>query len=178
MRTLVWLIGKPGAGKTSVGELVHSLVPASKHFSFGQLLKEYEPKPEAVGYSLTTREKVHELLRNEAKTVDYLIVDGNPYPPHGFGFLDQVKDIYDKVCILQLDCNNDTAEERIRSRKRRVVLPHEGNVYADRIASFNNIVLPEIENGKSVYAIDLISTQGRTPKSVAEEIVAMLDMVK
>ena len=174
MNTLVSLIGKPGAGKTTIGDALSSKLPKSKHFSFGDLLKTMEPSYVAEGFTPEGRKKVYDFLIFEIQDVDYFIVDWNPYYPQGFYFLDTMRPFFTKAITVHLVCNDTEAEKRLAARKRRILLPHEGNVYKDRVDSFNTTVLPEIEKATENYSIIEVHTEDKDIDVLVNEITEII----
>ena len=148
MKTFVWIIGKPGSGKTTVGE---SLAKSNKdilHFSYGQLLKQVQPNPGLDGYAMADRERVNSLILNASKAADVVIVDGNPYSKLGFGFIEQIRTGFDQIKVVHLKLDDATAFNRLAQRSREV-LAHDGIDQSDRIENFNKNLLPLIEEYKA-----------------------------
>lgn len=174
MQTLIGIIGKPGAGKTSVGVKLQEILLKSKHFSFGEVLKKMEPTYATDGFSPEGVKKVYEYLISEIQDTTYFIVDWNPYFPQGFYFITRLEEYFGKIITIHLVCGDAVAVERLESRKRRVLLAHEGSVYQDRVTSFNTLVLPEIEKSKAIYTINEINTETKTPDEIVKEIIEIL----
>ncbi len=112
MKVLVWLIGKPGAGKTTVGEMIERKIAGAKHFSFGQLLREIEPDPSPQGYSDESRKQVRERIIGASASHPLVIVDSNPYI-RGFFFVDLMRSHFDVVKVFQLVVADDVAHARL-----------------------------------------------------------------
>lgn len=86
MKTLVWIIGKPGSGKSTIGNSLASLQGIA-HLSYGELLKKIQPNPSDFGYSTKDRETVNQIILEKSQNYSVTVVDGNPYSKLGFGFL-------------------------------------------------------------------------------------------
>jgi adenylate kinase family enzyme len=152
MKTFVWIIGKPGSGKTTVGDSLSKLKEAIEHFSYGQLLKEVQPDPQEGGYSMEDREKVNEIILRASQSHSVVVVDGNPYSQIGFGFIDQIRKGFDQVKVIHLCINDETALLRL-NRRGREVLAHDGSEQKDRVISFNEKLLPLIQEYSRSYDI-------------------------
>lgn len=59
---LVWLIGKPGSGKTTVGEHLAFAHDYIEYYSFSTLLKEFQKEVGEEGFQQETRDSVYRLL--------------------------------------------------------------------------------------------------------------------
>jgi len=149
MKTFVWIIGKPGSGKTTIGDSLLKLKDDIVHYSYGQLLKEIQPNPSAEGYSMEDRQKVNEIILHASKDYSIVVVDGNPYSQIGFGFIDQIREGFDQIKVIHLCIDDQEALLRLKQRGREV-LEHDGSLQEDRIKNFNEKLLPLIqEYGRS-----------------------------
>lgn len=144
MKTFVWIIGKPGSGKTTIGDCLLKLKDEIVHYSYGQLLKEMQPNPPAEGYSREDRQKVNEIILHASKDYSIVVVDGNPYSQIGFGFIDQIRGGFDQIKVIHLCINDQEALFRLQQRGREV-LAHDGSLQEDRIENFNEKLLPLIQ---------------------------------
>jgi adenylate kinase family enzyme len=136
VKKLIWIIGKPGSGKTTIGHTLSELKEGVVHFSYGQLLKEVQPNPGVDGYSMQDREKVNEIIIQASLNYVVVVIDGNPYSQIGFGFIDQIRHGFDEVKVVHLCISDSQALSRLEERGREV-LAHDGAVQADRIKNFN-----------------------------------------
>jgi adenylate kinase family enzyme len=144
MKTFVWIIGKPGSGKTTIGDAISNLKDGIVHYSYGQLLKEIQPNPPADGYSMVDREKVNEIILQASQNHSIVVVDGNPYSQIGFGFIEQIRSGFDQIKVIHLCINDQEALSRLKQRGREV-LAHDGSLQEDRIKNFNERLLPLIQ---------------------------------
>jgi adenylate kinase family enzyme len=144
MKTFVWIIGKPGSGKTTIGDSLLKLKDRIVHYSYGQLLKEIQPNPPAEGYSMEDRQKVNEIILHASKNYSIVVVDGNPYSQIGFGFIDQIRSGFDQIKVIHLCINDQEALLRLKQRGREVLV-HDGSLQEDRIKNFNKKLLPLIQ---------------------------------
>lgn len=175
MKTFVWIIGKPGSGKTSVGDFLVNLNKNIVHYSYGELLKKVQPSPGLEGYTLIDRQRVNEIIIEAGRDYSVVVVDGNPYSQVGFGFIEQIENNFDQVKVVYLDVDDKTALARLHNRGREVLV-HDGTTQEDRINNFNQKLLPLIEeysNDHSVVTIkveegDLVEV---VAKRVLEEII-------
>ena len=172
MKTLIWIIGKPGSGKTTAGNLLGETAGA-KHFSYGQLLKEVQPNPSDRGYSAEDREKVNAMLVLAGTSHDMIVVDGNPYAKIGFGFLGQVETFFDRVIVVHLLMTDKAALARLMDRNREV-LAHDGSSQKDRIDNFNKNLLPQIVDYAKTHPIFEIDVGDRAATEVAISIMNFL----
>jgi len=168
MKRLVWLIGKPGSGKTTVGELI-SQEQDIVHFSYGQLLKQVQPNPGMDGYSLEDREKVNQILIEASRANEIVFVDGNPYSQLGFGFLKQIEKDFDEIITIELLIDDTEALARLNERNREVVA-HDGNSQQERLDAFNNKLKPLIDRNRDLHGIKNIDVNSLTPDEVSKEI--------
>ncbi len=170
MKTLIWLIGKPGTGKTTVGDSLQNGLTA-RHFSYGQLLKDIQPSPSLEGYSEDDRRKVNETIVSASKTYSTIIVDGNPYSRTAFGFIDVMRPHFDKIFVLHLTIDDTEALTRLEKRGREVPA-HDGSSEKDRVASFNTKLLPLIQESREEYDIRDIDVAQKT----TEQVVAAINL--
>ena len=152
MKTLVWIIGKPGSGKTTIGHALAELKAGVVHFSYGQLLKEVQPNPGVDGYTMIDREQVNEIILRASLDYSVVVIDGNPYSQIGFGFIDQIRQGFDEVKVVHLCISDSQALSRLEERGREV-LAHDGVVQADRIKNFNEKLLPLIQEAGTRFNI-------------------------
>ena len=172
MKTLIWIIGKPGSGKTTVGSILGK-TSGTKHFSYGQLLKEAQPNPSLKGYSAEDREKVNEILVLASNSHHMIVVDGNPYAKIGFGFLGQVKKFFDSVTVVHLLMTDEAALARLIDRNREV-LAHDGSSQKDRVDNFNKNLLPLIVEYATTHSVFEIEVGDSAAKEVALSIMNFL----
>ena len=173
MKRLVWLMGKPGSGKTTLGQLLAEQILDSVHFSFGELLKEIQETPNPEGYTLGDRQRVYDFLKEKSADVRTMIVDGNPYPPTNFDRRRQLDDLFDTTINIHLTCDDESALKRLEERNREVLL-HEGIDNKARILNFNTIVLPEIKKAEQKYTVLAIDTNTSSKKDLVEKILTVL----
>lgn len=170
MKTLIRLIGKPGSGKTTTGDLLQDRIPNSLHFSFGELLKQIQQTPPREGYTLDDRQRVNDFLKEKSKDIDVFIVDGNPYPPTNFDRRKQLDSLFDSVYDVNLLCSDETALARLESRGREL-LTVEGEKPEDRITKFNTLVVPEIGKTKEIFNVLDLNTEMLTQEEMIEAIL-------
>ena len=168
MKTLMWIIGKPGAGKTTVGEMMGREIAGAKHFSFGQVLREIEPDPSPRGYSDESRKRVREMIIGAAASHHMVIVDSNPYI-RGFLFVDLMRPHFDAVKVFQLTVADDVAHARLEGRGREIPV-HDGSSEEDRVKKFNEEIAPVIREYHDAYGVRDIDVTDRTPEQVAATI--------
>lgn len=168
MKTLIWLIGKPGAGKTTVGEILGNSIVGAKHFSFGQLLREIEPNPSLQGYSDESRKKVRETIIGAASTYRVVVVDSNPYS-RGFLFIDLMRPHFEVMKVFNLTVTDDVARTRLDGRGRKVLL-HDGASEEERIGKFNREIAPVIRECHDAYGVCDIDVSNKTPEQVAAAV--------
>jgi adenylate kinase family enzyme len=172
MKKFVWIIGKPGSGKTTVGDCLAERND-SMHLSYGELLKNVQPHPAADGYSMEDREKVNEIILEASKNHSTIVVDGNPYSKIGFGFLEQIKSGFDALYIVHLLINDTDALLRLENRNRKV-LAHDGSSQKERIQNFNTKLLPLIEEYKGDGIVNEIAVDGLSSQEVSEIIFKII----
>jgi len=176
MKKLIWLIGKPGSGKTTIGQLFAGGRSDTAHFSYGQLLKQVQPNPASGGYSLSDREKVNHILINESKESDVVFVDGNPYSQLGFGFISQVESYFDEVYTIELTLSDKIALSRLEERGREIVA-HDGKSVKDRVVHFNEQLKPLIDQNKTKYNIHSIDIETLSREEVLAEVSSFLSLL-
>ncbi len=152
MNTLVWLIGKPGSGKTTVGQSIAKLKPDAVHFSYGRLLEEVRPNPSIEGYTLEDRKKADQIILNARSTYPVIILDSQV----GYGLIERIKDFFDEVKVIHLCLEDSEALLRLQLRDRKILM-HDGSTHADRIKSFNERQLPLILGYKESLDVTEIS---------------------
>lgn len=173
MKIFVWIIGKPGSGKTTVGDLLAKSETGVVHFSYGQLLKKVQPAPSTEGYTMEDREKVNKIILEASKNYSGIVVDGNPYSKVGFGFLDQIKIGFDVVSIVHLIIDDAEALARLNNRNREV-LAHDGSSQEERIRNFNTKLLPLIEEYKGDGIVNEIAVDGLSSQEASEIILKLI----
>jgi len=174
MKTFVWLIGKPGSGKTTVGNFL-AQSDGIVHFSSSALLKEVQPNPGPEGYSMEDRKKVLEVYFKARDQYDVIIVDGNPYSEMGLHIIDLIAPYFDATHIIHLTIDDDKALARLTERDREV-LAHDGTTEEDRLKRFNIKLLPLIEAYKQYEKVIEIDVGDSNSEAVAQKIlVEVLD---
>ncbi len=168
MKKFVWIIGKPGSGKTTVGDYLGE-ASDTIHLSYGELLKNVQLNPSAEGYSMEDRQKANEIILEASKKHSVIVVDGNPYSKIGFGFLNQIKAGFDTIHIVHLLLDDTDALFRLNNRNREV-LAHDGSSQEERIRNFNTKLLPLIEEYKRDKVISEIAVGGLSPQEVSQFI--------
>lgn len=167
----ILIIGKPGSGKTTVGNLL-SNGDNIGHFSYGQLLRDIQPNPPLEGYSTEDREKVDQLLIQASDAFTTIIVDGNPYSKIGFGFLDRIEKFFNRVLVFHLLINDRQALARLEGRNREVSA-HDGTSQKERIDNFDQKILPLIQKYKEGHTINEIDVSEMTTEQVARSIMSL-----
>ncbi len=137
---LVWLIGKPGSGKTTVGKKLEQSDRSIRYYSFSDLLKVFQPKLNQGGFTQDTRDKVYSFLSKEVKNKT-IIVSGNPYTSSSF---QEMADITKNFSVIIFQISDRAALERLNKRGRKV-FAHDGDNQKERLDNFHKSVLPEIE---------------------------------
>lgn len=172
MKKFIWIIGKPGSGKTTVGDYLAE-TGDTIHLSYGELLKKVQPTPSAEGYTIEDREKVNEIILEASKNYFVTVVDGNPYSKLGFGFLDQIKTGFDTVHTFHLVIDDAVALLRLKNRNREVLV-HDGGSQEERIQNFNTKLLPLIEEYKRDGIVNEIAVGELSSKEVSELILKII----
>ena len=170
MKTLVWLMGKPGSGKSTVGKLLQEKIENCSHFSFGELLKEMQKTPAPEGYTLDDQQRVYDFIKDRVPGNNVLVIDCNPYPPKRSGEHEQLDYLFDEVVNINLICSDEEGLSRLESRGREI-LAHDGSKSEDRLNNFNNVVLPEIEKSRALSNIIDISTERSSPEEIVDLIL-------
>lgn len=166
---LVWLIGKPGTGKTTVGKLVEQVKPGRVYYSFSDLLKKFQPDINKDGFTQDTRDEVYSFLSKESK-IKTVIVSGNPYTKNSFNEMNKINQ---GVIVFNFEISDNEAVKRLMLRGREV-FKHDGNSEKERLDGFNKKVLPEIEKitkNKKVHTLDV---ENKTPLEVKKIVEALL----
>lgn len=166
-------MGKPGAGKSTLGKLLESNIADSRHYSFGELLKQIQTVPKPEGYTLDDRQRVYDFLKEQTSVVEILIIDGNPYPPTNFNRRKQLDGLFGKNINISLECSDEIALSRLKNRGREMLV-HEGKEESDRIEYFKDVVLPEIEKAKNMYRINVINVDHISPDEVVGCVMQLL----
>jgi len=169
MKKFVWIIGKPGSGKTTVGDYLAEANGVT-HLSYGELLKKVQPAPSEDGYSMEDRQKVNKIILNASKTHSITVVDGNPYSKIGFGFLDQMRKDFDALYVVHLIIADKEALHRLKNRNREV-LQHDGDSQVERIQNFNTKLLPLIKEYKRDNVVYEIAVGGLSSEEVSQIIL-------
>jgi len=172
MKTFVWLIGKPGAGKTTVGDGLASLKQA-RHFAYSDLLKQVQPNPPATGYEDSDRDKVNQMIVEASNDVDVVLVSGNPYSSVGFGFLEQIRSHFSKILVIHLVISDGVTYQRLLARNREVLV-HDGKNELDRVANFNDNLLPLINTYKIKNEIIEIDVTDMTKAQVITAVSQLI----
>ena len=172
MKTLVWIIGKPGSGKSTVGNFLSKSNDIT-HFSYGDLLKQTHPNPPTSGYTQADRDAVNTLITEASAKYDVVVVDGNPYSTTGFGFLEEVKESFNAIVTIHLLIEDSIALERLISRNREV-LQHDGKTEKDRIQNFNERLLPLIIDNTERYSIYEIDVTNLRSEEVAKKVLDLI----
>jgi AAA domain len=168
MKTLIGLVGKPGSGKTTVGQLLAEQF-GFQYVSYGQLLKVVQPKPGVGGYSIADREKVNEYILELRTKYPGIIISFNPPPDIKFWLLEQIGSMFDHVALFHLLVSDTTAHERLMSRDR-AVLSHEGATQLDRLTQFSNKQLPIIREFQTILNIKELAVDNKSK----EEVLAII----
>ena len=172
MKTLIGLVGKPGSGKTTVGNLLAHYY-GFHYESYGQLLKEVQPKPGAGGYSIADREKANEFILALRTKYPGIIISFNPQPGIKFWLLEQIGSMFDHVALFHLLVSDETAHERLMSRDR-AVLSHEGTTQLDRLTHFSTKQLPIIREFQTSLRIKELVVDNRSKEEVLAAITSEL----
>lgn len=165
---LVWLIGKPGSGKTTVGEYIAEQNDGIEYYSFSSLLKKFQENIGPEGFFQETREKAYDLLR-EISNTKLVIVSGNPYTKATF--LD-MKRITERLDVVYLDAPDELVMERLTLRNRDVLV-HDGASQKERLEKFNENVIPLINEILNQIGT-AIQVEGKTKEQVAGEVISVV----
>lgn len=166
---LVWLIGKPGTGKTTVGKLVESARSGTVYYSFSDLLKKFQPGINKDGFTQDTRDKVYSFLSKESK-LKTVIVSGNPYTKNTFNEMNKIDQ---GIIVFNFEISDNEAIKRLMLRGREV-FKHDGNSEKERLDGFNKNVLPEIEKiskDRRVYTLDVENKTPLEVKKIVEDLL-------
>jgi adenylate kinase family enzyme len=163
---LVWLIGKPGTGKTTVGEYLSFSHDHVEYYSFSTLLKEFQKEVGEEGFHQETRDKVYKLLADLSGR-KLVIVSGNPYTSRSFSDMKKLTPLFS---VIHFSAPDALVLERLNSRGREV-FTHDGSSQEERLKKFNNNVQPLIEEvikeiGVTVYV------EGKTKEGLADEVIS------
>lgn len=175
MKTLIGLVGKPGSGKTTVGNLLATHY-GFRYESYGQLLKEVQPKPGVGGYSIADREKVNEYILELRTRYPGTIISFNPPPDIKFWLLEQIGSAFDQVALFHLLVSDATVHERLMNRDR-TVLRHEGATQVDRLTYFSTKQLPIIREFQTNLRIRELTLDNKSKEEVLAIITAELALV-
>ena len=168
MKTLFWVLGKPGCGKTTVANLIETLEGANL-FSYGRLLEQVQPQPDSGGYKIEDYKKVVQVVTETSFVNPNIIVDGNPYSKEGFESLSQIGKSFDEVKLVHLIVSDETASQRLESRSLPI---HDEEGQQVRIDNFNQNLLPMIiEYGKRNRVIE-IDTEELPPDLIVSKILS------
>ncbi len=148
MKTLVWIIGKPGSGKTTIGQSISKSMNEAIHFSYGQILQEVRPNLSVKGYTIEDRKKADLIILKASNNYQVIIVDSQV----GFGLIERIKDFFDEVKVIYLCLEDSEALLRLKLRDRKILV-HEGSTHEDRIKSFNEKQLPLIKKYRESFDI-------------------------
>ncbi len=170
MSVLIGLIGKPGSGKTTAGQMLANQYGFC-YESYGQLLKQVQPKPKAGGYSITDREKVNEYILELRTKYPGIVISFNPPPNIKFWLLEQIGNAFDRVELFYLLIDDTTAHERLISRDREV-LHHEGATQLDRLTYFSTKQLPIIREFQTNLRIKELTVDAMSKEEVLAAITA------
>lgn len=165
---LVWLIGKPGSGKTTVGSLVASLHDDTEYYSFSSLLKEFQKEIGPDGFLQETREQVYQFL-SDRSTTKLVIVSGNPYTSTSFSDMKRLATFFQVVCFSAPD---KLVLQRLNNRNREIFI-HDGASQVDRLERFNKNIQPLIEEILSETGATIF-VEGKTEKEVANEVISIV----
>lgn len=167
---LVWLIGKPGSGKTTVGEYLSLSHDHIEYYSFSALLKQFQKEVGEDGFHQETRDKVYTLLA-DLSARKLVIVSGNPYTPTSFGDMKKLTSLFR---VIHFSAPDTLVLERLNERGR-VVFVHDGSSQEERLKKFNDNVQPLIDEVLKEGGLT-ISVEGKTKEGLAEEVIlAMLN---
>lgn len=172
MKTLVWIIGKPGSGKSTIGHSLASLNGIA-HLSYGELLKETRPNPSDLGYSMEDRRKVNQIILAKSQNYSVTVVDGNPYSKLGFGFVNQMEKAFNKIHIILLSLADNEALVRLNQRNREVLI-HDGATQKDRLKNFNKNVQPLIDGYRKNHLIIEIDVTKMTLDEIRKKVVEVI----
>ncbi len=162
---LVWLIGKPGSGKTTVGEHLASMYNNIAYYSFSSLLKEFQSEVGEEGFRQDTRDKVYRVL-TELSSRKLVMVSGNPYT--ATSFLD-MKKLSDTFKVVHFFAPDHIVLERLVARNREVFF-HDGTSQKERLEKFNKEVQPRIEQIIDECGVTVF-VEGKTKEDIAKEIM-------
>lgn len=168
MKTLIWLVGKPGCGKTTVANILANL-DGAKLFSYGKLLQQVKSDPGPGGFSNEDREKVNEIIASTAQINQTIIVDGNPYAKAGLEVLSLLKDQFDEIRIVHLCIADEIALARLEER----CFPIKDDARQQaRIDFFNRKLLPLIEAYGTQQRVYALNVEKISPSMVAAKIMS------
>ena len=128
------IVGKPGAGKSTIGSLLAQRLEGS-YLSLGSFMREVLAIPDPhIGVDKTpVYEKLHQHL-NDSGTARMLVFDCHPYPESDLlalkAFFDKPQ--IDLAAVIEVFADDHIALERLENRPR----PGQGN--ADRLKYFND----------------------------------------
>ncbi len=172
MSVLIGLIGKPGSGKTTVGQMLAEQL-GFQYVSYGQLLKVVQSNPGVGGYSIADREKVNEYILELRTKYPGIVISFNPPPDIKFWLLEQIGSAFDHVALFYLQVSDATAHERLINRDREV-LNHEGATQLDRLTYFSTKQLPIIREFQTILRIKELVVDNKSKEKVLASITAEL----
>lgn len=165
---LVWLIGKPGSGKTTVGGHLAYLYEYIEYYSFSTLLKEFQKEVGDEGFHQETRDKVYSLLA-ELSGRKLVIVSGNPYTSRSFN---DMKKLTLSFSVIHFSAPDHLVLERLNARGREVFI-HDGSSQEERLKKFNNNVQPLIDEVLKEIGTT-IKVEGKTKEDLADEVISLV----
>lgn len=170
MKTLIWVVGIPGSGKTTVAKWLENLTEG-KLFSYGKLLKQAQPQSESGEYTQEDCEKANQILIDDSFICHNIIIDGNPYSKSGFDLLSRITSHFDEVKIVLLLVTDEVALARLEERSFPIQDEVEQN---ERIDNFNSNLLPLITDYWKEHKIFQIDTEAFPPKLIASKILSAI----
>jgi adenylate kinase family enzyme len=170
MKTLIWVVGMPGSGKTTVTKLLENLTE-SKLFSYGKLLQQVQPQPPSGIYSVSDYEELNQILINDSFINHNIIIDGNPHSKLGFEHLSIIKSHFDEVKVVHLHVTEEVALRRLEERGFPI---HDEAEQKERIANFNSNLLPLITDYWRQNKIFQINTEELPPSLIASMILSAI----
>jgi adenylate kinase family enzyme len=170
MKTLIWVVGIPGSGKTTVTKLLDNLTEA-RLFSYGKLLRQAHPQPDSGDYSVADYEKVNQILIKDSFVYNNIIIDGNPYTKEGFDHLTKIKIHFDSVVLVQLQVSDKVALARLKERGFPI---QDETQQKKRIENFNSNLLPLISDYGKQNKILQVHAEILPPNLIATEILSAL----